>query len=79
MLANVSKVLTTESERTTLAMLHAHYLMNKNSTFTKKYEKIFKFALREPLRDIRKVLYYESTESTILSFKADKNIEKKLF
>ncbi len=79
MLANITKVITTESERSTLAMLHAHYLMNKDSSFAKQYEKIFKFALREPLRDIRKVLYYESTESTILSFKADKNIEKKLF
>ena len=79
MLANITKIITTDSEKSTLAMLHAHYLMNKNSSFTKEYEKIFKFALREPLRDIRKVLSYESTESIILSFKADKSIEKKLF
>ena len=71
MLANISKVITTESEKSTLAMLHAHYLMNKNSTFAKQYEKIFKHAIREPLRDIRKVLHYESTESKILSFKAN--------
>ena len=52
MLANVTKVLTSESERSTLAMLHAHYLMNKNSIFAKDYEKIFKFIIREPIRDI---------------------------
>ena len=79
MLANVTKVLTTESERTTLAMLHAHYLMNKNSTFTKKYEKIFKLVLRESIRDIQRVLYYENTESTILAFNTNKKIQKKLF
>jgi hypothetical protein len=79
MLANVTKALTTESERTTLAMLHAHYLMNKNSTFTKKYEKIFKLVLRESIRDIQRVLYYENTESTILAFNTNKKIQKKLF
>ncbi len=79
MLANITKIITSESERSTLAMLHAHYLMNKHSLFAKEYEKIFKFVLREPIRDIQKVLLYENTESTILSFKTDNEIMNKLF
>jgi len=78
-LANVSKVLTSEAERTTLAILHFHYLMNKQSKFTKEYEKIFKYVIREPIRDIQNVLFYDNTESIILSFNTNKVVDKKLF
>ncbi len=53
--------------------------MNKNSLFGKDYEKIFKFVLREPIRDIQKILYQENFESSILSFNTDRNIDQKLF
>ena len=58
MLANVSKVLTSESEKSTLALLHSHWLMNNHSNFAIDYEKILKNVLREPIRDIKNILSY---------------------
>ena len=77
-LANVSKVLTTEAERSTLSIFHAHYLMNIDSTFAKKYEKIFKLVLREPIRDIQNVLQHGNADTDILSFSTDGAVQKKL-
>ena len=60
-------------------MLHAHYLMNRESNFARNQEKIFKLVVREPIRDIKNILSYENTEKQILSFNVNKVVEKKLF
>ena len=62
----------------TLAIIHTHFLMNKESFFGMPFEKRMKVVLNEPLRDIQTLLNYQNIEPTILAFNTAEGIEDQL-